>query len=1059
MTRCCWRIYPPPAASEQRKRTKATKKKRNKKERIQKKKDDWNSNNNDDNEKDQSQTQPQRPKSESNSKGGKLWQKKKNHQNQNQYMYPYQVGDHVVMMIPLQEQLQYQQNQERNACSHEEQRLSNGNKKQRLSLSLSIEDEDEDEEAVTVTMKEKMDYSDSKKNIARCNNTDTNSTTNSNSNSNSNDSNSDSNSIYNYRVPVAGTVIGITIEDGDNNDSNGNNQQKRTFVHVRRRSYNSDHGNGSSSNSNRNTNSNSSSSNNNNNNIIKVFPLKEQRKFLQPDLSSLSSSSYLYGDDDKNKNDDTISRTRDCTRTCTHTNSSYVSAGNNCFIILVEETIPFRQLVRFQLHILNNNNSINNDTHVLEIGCSTGELSQLIWKNQQYQHQHKYCDNAPTSSSSYPPPPRSSSWIGIDNSQEMIDKCTEKLQNHHRKEKQQQQKSKSQKKCYASSSYNNNMIKVDVLSEPQKASREIHNTISHQHGNGHGHGHGRRPSSQPQPTIVLIDIGGNRGHDKVLQTLSWVLKSFGSGGCDSGDGRLSPKYSNKERKTNRKEEIDNEDDDGDVDGDDNNMDDDDDDEEEFPLRMVIVKSRALVRTLLSECDDNDNDNDNDNDEEEKPTEDTSTSESKAGMRAGLKKENSKSSIHSQVSQLSAKHSEHSNSNHPHFRWQGTFRAGILKLLKDGDSWMDTAGTGIVSKIIGDADYVFEQVDKDGNGHIDKDELRQLFDLLECHAPADELDEVFVQLDTNGDGVISRKEFTEWYCRAEEQIMSQVRHVFDQIDVDKSNTLDKEELKTLLATLDPHVSDEDVQSALEEMYKHGSPDEITFDEFSEWYKSSMIYERQKQLIEDDIDGVFDDLRPPKDGGVRDWVWYIICLPLVFVLTFTIPDVQRPGMGKWCYVSFIISIIWIGGFSYFMVDWAEIVGKTFGIPSEIMGLTVLAAGTSVPDLLSSVIVARRGQGDMAVSSSVGSNIFDILVGLPLPWILYSAVNKGEKINVASEGLIRSLLILIVMLVLVVISIHCQGWKLTKTLGGFMFLFYILFLVQAILLALPFEVICVE
>jgi hypothetical protein len=72
---------------------------------------------------------------------------------------------------------------------------------------------------------------------------------------------------------------------------------------------------------------------------------------------------------------------------------------------------------------------------------------------------------------------------------------------------------------------------------------------------------------------------------------------------------------------------------------------------------------------------------------------------------------------------------------------------------------------------------------------------------------------------------------------------------------------------------------------------------------------------------------------------------------------------------------------------MVDWAEIIGHTAGIPSAIMGLTVLAAGTSVPDLLSSVIVARRGQGDMAVSSSVGSNIFDILVGLPVPWILFT------------------------------------------------------------------------
>lgn len=51
---------------------------------------------------------------------------------------------------------------------------------------------------------------------------------------------------------------------------------------------------------------------------------------------------------------------------------------------------------------------------------------------------------------------------------------------------------------------------------------------------------------------------------------------------------------------------------------------------------------------------------------------------------------------------------------------------------------------------------------------------------------------------------------------------------------------------------------------------------------------------------------------------------------------------------------------------------------GTLSQVMGLTFLAAGTSVPDLITSVIVARKGCGDMAVSSSVGSNIFDITVG---------------------------------------------------------------------------------
>lgn len=285
-------------------------------------------------------------------------------------------------------------------------------------------------------------------------------------------------------------------------------------------------------------------------------------------------------------------------------------------------------------------------------------------------------------------------------------------------------------------------------------------------------------------------------------------------------------------------------------------------------------------------------------------------------------------------------------------------------------------------------------------------------------------------------------------------MSQVRHVFDQIDVNKSNSIDRDELKTLLATLDPHVSDEDVESALEEMYRHGDPEEITFEEFSEWYKRSLLYEKQKQLIDEDIEGVRENITPPWGGTARDWVWYIICLPLVLLLTLFIFDVQRPGNGKWCYVAFIQSIACIGGFSWFMVDWAEIVGVTFGIPDVLMGLTVLAAGTSVPDLLSSVIVARRGQGDMAVSSSVGSNIFDILVGLPLPWLIYSAVYMGDSVEINSDGVVLNLVILIVMLVLVILSVHCQGWKLTKVLGGIMFLLYVGFLANAIYRELPFE-----
>merc|ERR1712038_1610137 len=79
-----------------------------------------------------------------------------------------------------------------------------------------------------------------------------------------------------------------------------------------------------------------------------------------------------------------------------------------------------------------------------------------------------------------------------------------------------------------------------------------------------------------------------------------------------------------------------------------------------------------------------------------------------------------------------------------------------------------------------------------------------------------------------------------------------------------------------------------------------------------------------------------------------------------------------------------------------------GDTVGIPPEVMGLTFLAAGTSIPDLITSVIVARKGFGDMAVSSSVGSNIFDVTVGLPMPWLLFTILFQ-KPVSVESTGMV--------------------------------------------------------
>ncbi|XP_057899373.1 sodium/potassium/calcium exchanger 2 isoform X2 [Melospiza georgiana] len=183
--------------------------------------------------------------------------------------------------------------------------------------------------------------------------------------------------------------------------------------------------------------------------------------------------------------------------------------------------------------------------------------------------------------------------------------------------------------------------------------------------------------------------------------------------------------------------------------------------------------------------------------------------------------------------------------------------------------------------------------------------------------------------------------------------------------------------------------------------------------------------------------------------RKQVTYLLVLPIVFPLWATLPDVRKPTSRKFFPITFFGSISWIAFFSYLMVWWAHQVGETIGITEEIMGLTILAAGTSIPDLITSVIVARKGLGDMAVSSSVGSNIFDITVGLPLPWLLYAVVNSFTPVTVSSNGLFCAIVLLFIMLLFVILSIASCKWRMNKILGLLMFGLYFVFLIVSVLL----------
>ncbi|KAM6229668.1 sodium/potassium/calcium exchanger 2 isoform 1-T2 [Porphyrio hochstetteri] len=183
--------------------------------------------------------------------------------------------------------------------------------------------------------------------------------------------------------------------------------------------------------------------------------------------------------------------------------------------------------------------------------------------------------------------------------------------------------------------------------------------------------------------------------------------------------------------------------------------------------------------------------------------------------------------------------------------------------------------------------------------------------------------------------------------------------------------------------------------------------------------------------------------------RKQLTYLLVLPIVFPLWVSLPDVRKPRSRRFFPITFFGSISWIAFFSYLMVWWAHQVGETIGISEEIMGLTILAAGTSIPDLITSVIVARKGLGDMAVSSSVGSNIFDITVGLPLPWLLYAVITSFAPVTVSSNGLFCAIVLLFIMLLFVILSIAFCKWRMNKFLGFLMFGLYFVFLIVSVLL----------
>lgn len=75
--------------------------------------------------------------------------------------------------------------------------------------------------------------------------------------------------------------------------------------------------------------------------------------------------------------------------------------------------------------------------------------------------------------------------------------------------------------------------------------------------------------------------------------------------------------------------------------------------------------------------------------------------------------------------------------------------------------------------------------------------------------------------------------------------------------------------------------------------------------------------------------------------------------------------------------IVGFIFLVKGADWFVEGSASIAKRLGIPQLIIGLTIVAMGTSLPELVTSIVAARKGQNDIAMGNVIGSNLFNIFL----------------------------------------------------------------------------------
>ena len=174
----------------------------------------------------------------------------------------------------------------------------------------------------------------------------------------------------------------------------------------------------------------------------------------------------------------------------------------------------------------------------------------------------------------------------------------------------------------------------------------------------------------------------------------------------------------------------------------------------------------------------------------------------------------------------------------------------------------------------------------------------------------------------------------------------------------------------------------------------------------------------------------------------FLYYLISLARKNRKDASIVEKPKYKLGK-SFLLVIVGLAGVVGGSQLVVNSASFIASAIGISERIISLTIVALGTSLPELVTTVNAARKGESDLLVGNIVGSNIFNICIVLALPVALTGGI-RPDSFEVID-------LFMLVFSALLVCLIARRGHNISRKDGFFMlamFLFYYGFIIYTTL-----------